>query len=759
MRISITQMNRIKQGITFAGLVFLISILTAVPAREAIARFEGATNGHWVSLFCAGLALDVQRLLVFFTLPHLLLIPLSYLWNKFHPSTTANATAKKTRLTIGSGMLGIYFVVIQFSWVFLSIAASEFRIQRGGYPLYHDVTAGVTNLDFIQNTVSIYWSQRYLPFILLAITMFLVLLPQLIKYTRANLRPLNIPYTLTFLLLSFLFFQLAFRTYLYSAKIFPGINRREENETPLDVIYRSSIAPQLRKSILSAIASWPFSPQQTKIGAALLGLPNQLPAKTASDPCLYHPLTQPLWPSNGYALPILNQLDKLSASIFNSNSPPIDIWHVIIEGFRGVDIKALNQQAIAGITPFFNQLYQQASDPKNSGGLIANEGLVLPFYHVYQSGMRTTHGLNANVCGIGTLPNNVSFGRDLGRTPFRCLPDVLYDAGFANAFHYGSDANFDQMKQFLQDHSFKIHDSLGMAQNLPRGGWGFSDLSLFNHLIKKYDAPTSPGNANYRVVLTLSNHHPYKPPQDSPLTLKTRINQLLNAHPRRLDQWERDRLFTTAYSDWAIQSFYQRLKAIKSSRPYIIILTADHTTNEKPVWQNKPSPQERLRSRIHIPLLIYFSPTFFLNQSQVQQEKQSHVLHKFIRQYAHIPISNNDIPRLILALLKHSPDLQRLPEKWRWHTLGGQVTSPYYQSPHPASSQTIWSIASDQSIVLTSDKNHHQVISSHSGQINLEHIRQQSQPLSPIYAFFSSFYQSYGFACWQPTHIRQKVPP
>ncbi len=45
------------------------------------------------------------------------------------------------------------------------------------------------------------------------------------------------------------------------------------------------------------------------------------------------------------------------------------------------------------------------------------------------------------------------------------------------------------------------------------------------------------------------------------------------------------------------------------------------------------------------------------------------------------PVSNTDLPTLLLGLLEASPALASLPASARWHTLGGQATSTQFRSP------------------------------------------------------------------------------
>jgi hypothetical protein len=56
------------------------------------------------------------------------------------------------------------------------------------------------------------------------------------------------------------------------------------------------------------------------------------------------------------------------------------------------------------------------------------------------------------------------------------------------------------------------------------------------------------------------------------------------------------------------------------------------------------------------------------------------------------PISENDVPRLMLMLLSQSRELRGLPEEWRWHSMGGQATSPYSLSPK-AGDIVIWGVS------------------------------------------------------------------
>ena len=46
--------------------------------------------------------------------------------------------------------------------------------------------------------------------------------------------------------------------------------------------------------------------------------------------------------------------------------------------------------------------------------------------------------------------------------------------------------------------------------------------------------------------------------------------------------------------------------------------------------------------------------------------------------------SQNDTPFFLLTLLAHAPTMQALPSASRWHTLGGERTSPFFAAPREA---------------------------------------------------------------------------
>jgi hypothetical protein len=54
--------------------------------------------------------------------------------------------------------------------------------------------------------------------------------------------------------------------------------------------------------------------------------------------------------------------------------------------------------------------------------------------------------------------------------------------------------------------------------------------------------------------------------------------------------------------------------------------------------------------------------------------------------------SQNDLPRMILALLEGAGALRSLPRSARWHTMGGQALSPNFSVPPPWPQARLWSI-------------------------------------------------------------------
>jgi Sulfatase len=410
-------------------------------------------------------------------------------------------------------------------------------------------------------------------------------------------------------------------------------------------------------------------------GAARLGWPAARPA-VAGLPCWPHPHARPLdfareprtRDPRGRAL--LEAFAEVSRALFTPAGPPVAVFQLSLEGFRADDLHALHPSAPEALAPFVNGLYRAARAGPGGGVLAGSK--------VFQAGVRTAHGLGAMTCGLGTLPYNLSFIRDLHPFPVRCASDVLAAAGFAGSFFYGSDAAFDGMDIFFKEHGYpNVVSQATLDQALPRGTWdGITDLALFDQAVRQTAAALASQRApQLAMVMSLSNHSPFTPPQDLPAEVARRLDQALARSPGRGDADDRPRLVTYAYTDAAVERFFGLLDEQGVADRSLVLLMADHSTGHAYLWADGDGETDLAKAQIPFALVI---PPAFLARVADRPALQA-ALGRAQALLDEAPLSQNDAPALLLALLSRYPAVEALAPAARWHTLGGQVTSPWFQ--------------------------------------------------------------------------------
>lgn len=384
-----------------------------------------------------------------------------------------------------------------------------------------------------------------------------------------------------------------------------------------------------------------------------------------------HPYARPLDhqhepPSQGTAL--LEALNRVSTALFDADERPVAVFQFSLESFRGDDLHSLNAAAPSGLAPFVNGLYEAAHQ---------RTAAVLASSKTYQAGVRTAQGLAAMTCGLGTLPYNLSIIRDLDAFPLRCAPDVLSSAGFQGSFFYGSDAEFDHMSRFLLDHGFSaVVSQPDFPKDKPKGAWsGLTDLVVFEEAVRR--ASQRQTSSQFSLVMSLSNHSPYTVPEDIPTVVGERVGRATADSRNRATPDDRRRLLTYSYTDFALERFFAQLEASELSARSMVVVAADHSTGEDYVWGPETDDHETDDAKARVPFLIVIPQAF------VDRSRSKPALMKALAEAQTLleatPLSQNDIPTLMLALLAAHPALRTLAPADRWHTLGGQVTSPWFQ--------------------------------------------------------------------------------
>jgi hypothetical protein len=216
------------------------------------------------------------------------------------------------------------------------------------------------------------------------------------------------------------------------------------------------------------------------------------------------------------------------------------------------------------------------------------------------------------------------------------------------------------------------------AAEAPRGAWGgVTDFVLFDRVVADV-ARAVPSRPQLALVMSLSNHSPYTPPADLPEGVAARAKAALTVVPSRATSDDVKRLTTWSYTDAALERFFTALEAQGLADRSIVLFVADHSTGEDYVWGADDFEHETDAAKAQVPFAMVIPEAFLarVGRSPELVSALDEVQHELDRQV----LSQNDIPALLLALTRAHPGRQASAP---WHTLGGQRTSPFFQTGTP----------------------------------------------------------------------------
>src|SRR5262249_21132623 len=113
----------------------------------------------------------------------------------------------------------------------------------------------------------------------------------------------------------------------------------------------------------------------------------------------------------------------------------------------------------------------------------------------------------------------------------------------------------------------------------------------------------------------------------------------------------------------------------------LFVFGADHSTADRFVWSEEGQPSiPTLGARALIPFAIVL-PEPLINAAAHPNDLRGIVreLNSVMNRH---PWAQNDVPLLVLTLLSHAPTVEALSPDARWHTLGGERTSPFFKPPN-----------------------------------------------------------------------------
>jgi hypothetical protein len=583
-------------------------------------------------------------------------------------------------------------------WVFILVAV-EFRIQRGIYPTWFDVTTASGDAGFLRGSIGILWLARYLLANILswlaaiiAMTMFARGLRSLVfpRSGHAIMRSTQIiAAVLTGIFTIFFGFQIWVGT-----KHLGGITDRSEYRSPVEFFFvgppwHGGTAKGIGTATESTRAAW----TEIVTGARMLGwagLPSSQPPSPPDGMCLRHPLAEPFKvgrPTQPVGNDLEQAIDRLGLALQFRDARPLLVWHVMLESVRSDDIAAQNPAADARVTPWMNSLYNAAFT--EASAIALDRDLVVAGPRVWGSGARSSQSLAGMLCGIGMMPFAFSAARDFGFLPLRCLQDVLKDGGFTTRVYFGAGLKFDEKRTFYRRHGIETREAEDVPkQGMIRGAWGITDRSLATWVSNDIASDQSLNPRPMHVlVTTVTNHPPFTAPSDAPPEMNATIREIAIRH--KIDKDEAQRLLTTSYTDLAVRELFDRVRKLGLANRSVFVLAGDHSVGTPSAWASSSSKGDVGHRRVafQIPFALIFP------QELIERVKKpqlvAHAVARLNDLLAKMDFSQNDEPRILLRLLSSSGHLDKLLEAWRWHTLGGQRMAANAQFA-PVPEATVW---------------------------------------------------------------------
>jgi hypothetical protein len=634
------------------------TLLANLPARHAFAvRERQFGRGFSSSLFLGALA-DLAWLGPIFALAIL-------------GATVATKKMSATRMGRRGAPLvtpGIIVAVFAAMWL-ISVGATEFRLQRGAYPSIAETLQGLRDTSFVRGSMGILLFERYSVPSILAVSLASILLVihekthQALASSRGLVAALSMAGGAAIL--------------LPVARISFAGALPEHSAPPLVGLAAgllSAQGAQHERGVRGVLEGAHFDEASVRSGLALYGFDPDAATgllDTHARCPRRHPLARALAGSiepKVEPVELVRGLTQLSQVLFAARDERLIVWHVALESFRADDVHALHDAAPPEVTPFTNAVYDGARGAAPA---------TVAFPQAFQAGVRTAQAISAALCGLGALPFQLALSRDLVDLPLRCAPDVLHDAGFAARIFYGGDASFEKVGAFARAHRLEVVDQATLPPDLPRGAWrAVTDAALFSAALRGARAGST---LQYNFVLSLSGHTPFDRPEDVPPTISDRIGALVRRRALPSEE-DRRRLLTVAYADDALMGLIENVEHSPDASHSLFIVSADHATADSFLWDR---PDERATAAI--PLFIYFPHAMLASDDAREKVRELN------RVAAGTPVSLDDVPSMLLALLAHHPALQRLSEDRRWHTLGGAGTSPFAAVPG-SGSLALWGI-------------------------------------------------------------------
>lgn len=191
------------------------------------------------------------------------------------------------------------------------------------------------------------------------------------------------------------------------------------------------------------------------------------------------------------------------------------------------------------------------------------------------------------------------------------LPKWLFHNGYTGSFHYGGDAHFDFMDDFMHNQKFKYiygkkgfdYSGTNLQTSIDSIPFGIPDKLLFQQSMQQFlHRKNKPPYLD--VFVTLSSHYPFMIPQHKKyyteakkIIEKAEISQeIKNKHLHYIPE-----LSSFLYVDDALKYYFKQQEKTDTYQNTIYLIVGDHMMGDIP--QNNPIEKYRSVLMIYSPLL------------------------------------------------------------------------------------------------------------------------------------------------------------
>ncbi len=233
--------------------------------------------------------------------------------------------------------------------------------------------------------------------------------------------------------------------------------------------------------------------------------------------------------------------EKTEQVINDSNSSKTNVILIIWESFTE---KVLNK-TIDGrpVIKYFPELFK--------------EGIY--FSNCYSSGDRTDKGISAVLSGYPALPKGSIVNYPEKTAKLQGLGKTFSDNGYATQFYYGGEAEFMNIKSYLNAQKFQeLITKEDFKDADMNSKWGAHDDVVMRKIVNDIPNRKEPF---FTAWLTLSSHEPFETPVPAVFTGNEKETKFLNS---------------LHYTDSVVYNFINELKKLPSWKNTIVIISADH---------------------------------------------------------------------------------------------------------------------------------------------------------------------------------------